>query len=225
MNAGSRLGKKALWEMYVKKFLLAASAAVAALTVAPAANAAQFVVMTGDPLSLVPSNNDFKSQLAGLGLTNEITSADLVLNGAAWVQFTFLGSESYYSESFFVNGNQVFTENTNFTNWNTGGTSAPIALTDFLTAIFTSNTGVPATPGSIGLAVFADANGTYNTQDIYFGYDDGGAGPDRDYDDMIVEATILPIPEPATWALMIAGIAAVGVSMRRRAQNVRVSFS
>lgn len=34
-----------------------------------------------------------------------------------------------------------------------------------------------------------------------------------------------PIPEPATWAMMIAGIAAVGMTMRRRNQNVRVAFS
>jgi hypothetical protein len=33
------------------------------------------------------------------------------------------------------------------------------------------------------------------------------------------------VPEPATWAMMIAGIAAVGMTMRRRAQNVRVAFS
>jgi len=36
---------------------------------------------------------------------------------------------------------------------------------------------------------------------------------------------IAAVPEPATWAMMVAGIAAVGVAMRRRAQNVRVAFS
>jgi len=209
----------------MRKFLFAASAAVAALAVAPAANAAQFVVMTSDPVQAVPNNNDFKSQLAGLGLTGELTSADLILNGSAYVEFTFEGSESYFNESFYVTGDQVFTENTDFTPWGTGGTAGPYALTDFLTALFTSNSGLPAGPGDIGFAVFTNANGGYNTQEVYIGYDDSGAGPDRDYDDLIVKATILPIPEPATWALMVAGIAAVGVSMRRRAQNVRVAFS
>lgn len=33
-----------------------------------------------------------------------------------------------------------------------------------------------------------------------------------------------PIPEPATWAMMLAGFGAVGYSMRRR-QNVKVSFA
>jgi hypothetical protein len=36
---------------------------------------------------------------------------------------------------------------------------------------------------------------------------------------------VSPIPEPATWALMLAGVAAVGTAMRRRSQTVRVSFS
>jgi hypothetical protein len=36
---------------------------------------------------------------------------------------------------------------------------------------------------------------------------------------------VLPVPEPATWGMMVAGIAAVGASMRRRSQKVRVAFS
>lgn len=36
---------------------------------------------------------------------------------------------------------------------------------------------------------------------------------------------IAPVPEPATWAMLVAGIAAVGFGMRRRSSNVRLSFS
>lgn len=35
---------------------------------------------------------------------------------------------------------------------------------------------------------------------------------------------IAPVPEPATWALLLAGFGVVGMAMRRR-QNVRVSFA
>jgi len=34
-----------------------------------------------------------------------------------------------------------------------------------------------------------------------------------------------PVPEPASWAMMIAGIAAVGFTMRRRATTARMAFS
>ena len=33
------------------------------------------------------------------------------------------------------------------------------------------------------------------------------------------------VPEPASWAMMFAGFAAVGASLRRRKQNVRVTFA
>jgi hypothetical protein len=33
------------------------------------------------------------------------------------------------------------------------------------------------------------------------------------------------VPEPATWAMMLAGVAAVGTAMRRRSYSSRVSFS
>ena len=36
---------------------------------------------------------------------------------------------------------------------------------------------------------------------------------------------VAPVPEPATWAMMIAGIGVVGFAMRRRADRVAVSFS
>jgi hypothetical protein len=40
-----------------------------------------------------------------------------------------------------------------------------------------------------------------------------------------VTLSAAPVPEPASWALMIAGLAAAGVAMRNRSKNVRVAFS
>lgn len=37
--------------------------------------------------------------------------------------------------------------------------------------------------------------------------------------------SVTAIPEPATWAMMLVGVAAIGTAMRRRTQSVRVSFS
>ncbi len=67
-------------------------------------------------------------------------------------------------------------------------------------------TGVVLTGSSHNLTVSGTGNGSY-----------GGS--------IVVTSAV---PEPATWAMMILGIAAVGSTMRRRAlnaQNVRVSFS
>ncbi|HEX2542119.1 MAG TPA: PEP-CTERM sorting domain-containing protein [Caldimonas sp.] len=49
-------------------------------------------------------------------------------------------------------------------------------------------------------------------------YEDGGRYADWDYNDMVVkvESITTPIPEPETYALMLAGLGAVGYMSRRR---------
>lgn len=51
-----------------------------------------------------------------------------------------------------------------------------------------------------------------------FAYEDLAlANSDRDYNDMVVKVeSIVAVPEPSTWALMIAGLAALGFALRRR---------
>jgi hypothetical protein len=42
-------------------------------------------------------------------------------------------------------------------------------------------------------------------------------GSDRDYNDMVVKVeSVFAVPEPSTWALMLAGLAALGFALRRR---------
>lgn len=47
-------------------------------------------------------------------------------------------------------------------------------------------------------------------------FNDAGAGFDRDFDDLIVRATISNIPEPSTYALLLAGLGIIFGIMRRR---------
>lgn len=56
-----------------------------------------------------------------------------------------------------------------------------------------------------------------------FGYS-GGAEPNRTYLDDVVFSTDNVVPEPATWAMMIAGFGLAGAVSRRRAR-ARVTFA
>lgn len=40
-----------------------------------------------------------------------------------------------------------------------------------------------------------------------------------------VNFVLSPIPEPATWTLMVAGIAAIGLALRSRARTTRIAYS
>ena len=51
-------------------------------------------------------------------------------------------------------------------------------------------------------------------------FDDGGAGPDKDFDDLIVKFQyVAAVPEPSTWAMMLLGFAGVGFFAYRRKQK------
>ena len=43
-----------------------------------------------------------------------------------------------------------------------------------------------------------------------------GAKVDADYDDHVVGLTLAPVPEPGTYAMMLAGLAGLGFIARRR---------
>ena len=49
--------------------------------------------------------------------------------------------------------------------------------------------------------------------------DDGGAGPDRDFDDLVVRFDVRAVPEASTWAMILLGFAGIGfLACRRRPQ-------
>lgn len=58
-----------------------------------------------------------------------------------------------------------------------------------------------------------------STTNWAFAYEDVSfaAGSDRDYNDMVVKVeSVVAVPEPSTWALLLAGIAALGVAVQRQ---------
>jgi len=72
--------------------------------------------------------------------------------------------------------------------------------------------------GSFAGAVFTPftLGGTY---DLILGFNDG-MRVDNDYDDIVIGLKVAAIPEPEAYALMLAGLAAVGFVSRRRSPRL-----
>jgi PEP-CTERM motif len=200
------------------------AAAAFALAVPAISQAAPFVTATFPSVATVPANNDFQAKLNALGLYNfASTGADLVLSGDAKILFYFMGSESGLSDTFTA-GSVTYTESTSmedhfsapiylgFQDYAAGGSLA--GLWNFTGA------GVNATVGQFGFGIFLPENFTsgMTLTDFYIGYDDIPTGDDN-HDDFIVHAIITAVPEPGTWAMLLAGFTLIGSLMRRRRSN------
>ena len=212
----------------MKKILLAASAAAAAFAAVPAQSGVVVTSATG--IGTVPSNNEFVAQLGGTSVL--LTGVSLNLTAATKLVFEYVGSESGFKNTF------SFTSTTTSGSYNETNTSMEnLFASPLLIGVGTYNAGSldsymkftsvfgDFAPGTTEFGLVAAPGYTIggDLSQFYLVFDDNGAGPDDNHDDYIVRVTV--VPEPTTWALMIAGIAAVGVSLRRRSQNVRVAFS
>lgn len=206
------------------KTVLKLLAGISALA-APAAVQAQTVQVNYVAANPVPANNNFQTQLAGLGFTSfTTTGASLVLSSNAQIFFEFLGSESGFSDTFTA-GPVTYTENSGFENH--FASPIPLGFASFLAGSLggllnfttTGGPGASATVGQDGFGIFLGPNQTsgQSVSVFYLGFDDQITAQDDNHDDFIVRATVLPpVPEPATWAMMLVGFAGVGYSMRRR---------
>jgi hypothetical protein len=176
----------------MKKILLAASAAIAALSVAPAANASVAIVCPGFSL-LGYCTFDEPNQTGNFGNS--------------------FASSQGFADSFKLTLTDLY--ELSITATNTAVTGGPISFT---TAALLDSSLASLGPIAFGAVptTFHLAPGTYYLSFV------GNASASASYGGTI---DIAAIPEPAAWGMMIAGLAAVGVCMRRRAQTARVAFS
>lgn len=205
------------------------STALALATLPAAANAA--FIITYPSAQIVPTNNNFKTQLAAKGITSfASTGASLALSTSGLIKFEYFGKEALLREVFSA-GPLVFSP-----------PSTPVLVNNFASPVnlgtyaFTpgsfnptfKSVGVPGVfaPGSgffgIGLPSSVKAtSGSFATNSVWLLFDDN-AVPDDNHDDLLIRATFA-VPEPSTWAMMILGFGVIGLVMRRRTQQ-RVSF-
>lgn len=215
--------------------MLVGTAAAAALLCGGQASAALLQISGGSLIT--PAGNDVLG--GGVSL---LKGATLAATGAATLTFYFLGSESGFtnrlnlpggfSHAEPVNGGQAYPSpwpGTSISSISVGAagavplwfTSSGWAAGDLLAP------GSSTTRRSIAFAYLDCATGksciqtTTATDIVLFALDDGGAGPDKDFDDyvgyLVADApAISPVPLPASvWLLGSALLGLLGIGRRR----------
>jgi hypothetical protein len=195
------------------------------------------LVLTGSPVAgSIPGggSNELLSDPVlfppGSGSTGGFFGADIVQSGNAKLKFDFLGFEAGFANAFVsLNfGPQVFSTETFAPSNNTHATSLNSPLQSFtingvnglLSFFFGTPAGVVingSNPGfdSVNFFTSQRLDGT-----LVLWLDDSGAGPDTDYDDMVVRISeISEVPLPP--ALLLFGSGLLGMNwLRRRRQNL-----
>ena len=149
--------------------------------------------------------------------STKISLGTLSASGAGQVTYTYLGKEAGYQNIFFapsatpvwqINVSGSPSVGASVIKNTTGG------ILDFKfegnTGNFAVNGGAWSTYSSIGLI-----KENYSGYDFIIGYNDSFS-THNDWDDMVIGVSIAPIPEPETYALLLAGLGLLGFAARRR---------
>ena len=215
----------------IRKCMVAAGLALAASGASASFITVDGVSPTESTIGVV-SNNNFGSQLAGQGVTTYTMGASLGVSADGTVDFYYYGKEAGYRNVFSEDDGDL-TYNTGFSPTFQNYFGSPIAIGSMdVGAGSVLDFGFCAYNGSnrlVGCLTNAqnDARGINSFQSIALNvtdsvawilWDDSGAGPDDNHDDMLIRAVFRPraVSEPGTLALIGLGLLGVGLARRGR---------
>nr|WP_315494290.1 PEP-CTERM sorting domain-containing protein [uncultured Rhodoferax sp.] len=207
------------------KFIAKAAAAVALLAglASPAAMAATLTFAGGSTTSLAGLPGTFNPTLlagdySAYNLDSMQQGATLSLSGTADLTYTFLGEEAAFNNAFGAYTISPLAAGALTNNGSPMGTSFSLASVagGALKFAFNSNLGWNLFANgshSIGLVMANDSKSAL----LLF----NDKGRDGDFDDMVIKVAITtPVPEPETYAMLLAGLALLGGVARRRKHQV-----
>jgi hypothetical protein len=178
------------------------------------AHAVDLVISNPVVTGLVPVGA-FDVTISGFTATNG-TIGTLEIDGPGVVTYTYLGKEASYNNNLFnLGGSPATILDTAAIGTTSSQTYAAQGLLSFAfnttSPIVHSVSNGSATNTPPTFAIFSGGTSGYK---YILGYDDKGAGPDRDFDDMVIGVTV--VPEPEAYGLALAGMGVVAFAMRRR---------
>lgn len=220
--------------------------AVAATLMAGAAQATVLQIVGGDAASYIPGDptgpgSSTNQALGPLGLGSIINGyrslggydhANINIASDAKVTFTYFGSEATFINRFASLGGSLSNDlnpggSNNYFKASGIGSFVKDMMAGLATFQFETKKGVGGVTTTIANGANTNPNVSFfasivgdefakSGNSVWLFFDDGGAGPNDNHDDLVIRMDVAPVPLPAAGGLLMLGMGALAAFKRRR---------